>query len=420
MNSSLPQNALYDWNAVGTRTARRLGRVRILDETLRDGLQSASVRDPSIPEKLEIVRHLERLGVHAADLGLPAAGTRAYESVLRLTETIRDEKLMITPGAAARTLVADIEPIIEIAKETGVPIEVLTFLGASPLRTWAEAWTLPQMVDRVRASVSLAVKAGLPVSFVTEDTVRSSPLVLEELYRTAIGEGATRIVLCDTVGHATPEGVYALVDWTRLFLQRLNASEIAIDFHGHNDRGLALWNSIVALKAGADRVHATALGMGERVGNCALDQLIVNLSLAGVWDGDLSPLTEFCRFVSAVTQRPIPVNYPVVGEDAFRTATGIHAAAILKAMARGGEWAAERMYSGVPSSLVGRHQSIAVGPLSGDSNILAWLTQQGFATHPALVAAIRIQAKASQAVLSEGELLATVGAWLASHGSALE
>ncbi len=414
--SSLPQQALYDWNAVGTRASRRFGRVQVLDETLRDGLQSPSVRDPSLEDKRALVRSMARLGVHAADLGLPAASERARADVLGLVETIRDEELPVVPGAAARTLAQDITPIIEISKETGVAVEVLTFLGASPLRTWAESWTLGEMSGRVREAVSMGVKEGLPVSFVTEDTVRSSPQVLEELYRVAIGEGATRVVLCDTVGHATPEGVYALVEWTRNLLERLGAAHIRIDFHGHNDRGLALWNSLVALKAGAERVHATALGIGERVGNCALDLLLVNLSLAGAWDGDLMPLTEYCQRVSASTGREVPVNYPVVGEDAFRTATGIHAAAILKALARGGEWAADRMYSGVPSSLVGRHQAIEIGPLSGDSNILAWLTRHGFATHPALVAAVRQVAKASARTLTEGELLAVVGDWLVQHG----
>lgn len=411
-----PSQALYDWNSVGSRASRRYGRVQVLDETLRDGLQSASVKDPSLDDKRELVRAMARLGVHAADLGLPAASERVRADVQGLVETIRDEGLALQPGAAARTLAQDIAPIIAISKETGVPIEVLTFLGASPLRTWAESWTLAEMSARVKTAVSLGVREGLPVSFVTEDTVRSSPHVLEELYRTAIGEGATRIVLCDTVGHATPEGVYALVEWTRNLLVRLGTPGIAIDFHGHNDRGLALWNSLVALKAGAERVHATALGIGERVGNCALDLLLVNLSLAGAWDEDLMPLTEYCQRVSAATGREVPVNYPVVGQDAFRTATGIHAAAILKALERGGEWAADRMYSGVPSSLVGRHQAIEIGPLSGDSNILAWLTRHGFATHPALVAAVRKVAKASQRTLTEGELLAVVGDWLLRHG----
>ncbi len=417
MHPALLQNPVYDWNAIGARTARRLTRVRVLDETLRDGLQSASVRDPSIAEKRDILRLLDRLGVHAADLGLPAAGERARRDVTALCETIRDEGMQLTPSVAARTLRRDVEPILAIAAETGVRPEVLTFLGASPIRTWAENWTLPEMSARVREAVSTGVRGGLPVGFVTEDTVRASPNVLEELYRTALGEGASRVVLCDTVGHATPEGVFALVDWTRNLLARINQPQVEIDFHGHNDRGLALWNAIVALKAGATRIHATVLGIGERVGNCPLDQLLVNLSLSGFWDEDLTPLDALCKTVARAVGREIPVNYPVVGEDAFRTVTGVHAAAIVKALARGGTWAADRMYSGVPSSLVGRTQVIEVGPLSGDSNILAWLARHGLGTHPMLVAAIRARAKASDRTLADAELAGVVDAWAASRSA---
>jgi len=398
-----PGDFIFDWNQVGKEQSRPINRVTLLDETLRDGLQSPSVTDPSIGDKIKVLRWMDVLGIEHADLGLPGSGSRAIEAVTALCHTIRDDRLSIRAACAARTLPADIEPVIRIHHETGVPIEILTFLGASPIRTWAEGWTLDQMRQLVTVAVRLGVKAGLEVAFVTEDTVRAHPAVLTELFKAAIGEGATRLVICDTVGHATPEGVYAVFEWTQELLARLNV-KVGLDFHGHNDRGLGLVNSLVALKAGADRVHATALGIGERVGNCSMDQLLVNLSLFGVIDRDLTPLLAYCHAVSQATGRPIPDNYPVIGTDAFRTATGIHASAIVKAWTKAGDMLANHVYSGVPSHLVGRAQIIAIGPFSGDANIMAWLARNDIAPNPTLVAEIRRVAKASDHTLDDREL----------------
>jgi len=401
---ALPNDFVYDWNLRGLANAKPIRTVQLLDETLRDGLQSASVRDPAVADKLKLLRLMDLLGIDVADLGLPAAGARQVADVTALCEVIRDEGLAVRASAAARTLPADIQPVIDISRATGVPIELLTFLGASPIRTWAEGWTLDKMRRLVRTAVSMGVNAGLKVSFVTEDTVRAHPTVLEDLFRVAIDEGAERLVICDTVGHATPEGVYELFEWTSELLHKLGATHIGLDFHGHNDRGLALVNSLVALKAGASRVHGTALGIGERVGNCAMDQLLVNLALHGALDRDISSLKMYCAAVSQATAHTIPTNYPIVGQDAFRHASGVHASAIVKALSRGGEHAANRMYSGVPSDLIGRDQIFAIGPMSGESNIMAWLAANGIASNPAMVAEIRRAAKASDHTLGDEEL----------------
>jgi len=403
-----PSALIHDWNERGRESARPIVRPTLLDETLRDGLQSPSVRDPGIDDKRRIVRAAAALGVDVMDIGLPGAGPRAVRDVKALCELIRDERLPVKPACAARTLPEDIAPVLAIAEQTGVPIEVLAFLGVSPIRAWAEGWSRETMRRLVRVAVRMGVSAGMPVSFVTEDTVRAHPEVLEDLFLVAVEEGAQRVVVCDTVGHATPEGVYALVSWTRALLDRAGAQHVGIDFHGHNDRGLALTCSMTALKAGADRVHGTALGIGERVGNCSLDQLLVNLALLGASDRDLSGLSHYCQTVSRATGVPIARNHPVVGDDAFRTATGVHAAAIVKAEAKGGAGLADIVYSGVPSQLVGRQQEIVIGPLSGDSNVVAWLTRRQLPTNPTLVAEIRRHAKASERVLGDDELLAIV------------
>lgn len=408
---------IYDWNRIGFAGPLTESRVQLLDETLRDGIQSPSVVDPSIEDKIQILRLMDNLGIDTADVGLPGAGKRAVEDVTALVEAIRDEGLSIKASCAARTLRNDIDPVIEISKETGVEIELLTFLGSSPIRALAEAWDINRLETLTREAVDLGVKAGLPVSFVTEDTIRSSPDTLERLFKTAIDHGARRLILCDTVGHATPDGIKALVNWTRELVASTGI-EIGLDWHGHNDRGLALVNSVIAIEAGCDRVHGTALGIGERVGNAAMDMILVNLKLLGAIDNDLSALMAYCRATSEATRTPIERNYPVVGEDAFRTATGVHAAAIIKAQKKGDEWLADRIYSGVPAQMVGKQQVIDIGHMSGESNVVAWLTSHGYEPEPALVAAVFRAAKTSNRTLHEDEVLAIVRRFTSAPGLA--
>jgi len=405
---------IYDWNEAQTWSPGTPV-VQLLDETLRDGLQSPSIVDPPIEDKRQLLRLMDQLGIECADLGLPGAGDRMVDHVTALCETIRDEGLAIRAACAGRTLASDVEPIIRIHRETGVVIEVLTFLGASPIRAYAEGWSVTRMRRLTVDAVRLGVRAGLPVAFVTEDTVRAHPEVLEELFRAAIDEGAERLILCDTVGHATPDGVTSLVDWTRELLVRIGAPTVGIDFHGHNDRGLALPNTLAAIAAGCDRVHGTALGIGERTGNAAMDQLLVNLSLLGWRSGDVSPLAAYCQRASQAVGRTIPQNYPIVGRDAFRTATGVHAAAIIKARKKRGEWLADRIYSGVPAELVGRRQLIEVGPLSGESNVIAWLDAQGCTANPVLVAEILRTAKGQRHTLRDAELWDIIHRTMGGH-----
>jgi 2-isopropylmalate synthase len=408
---------IYDWNRVGFAGPLTEKRVYLLDETLRDGIQSPSVVDPSIEDKIQILRLMDRLGIDTADIGLPGAGKRAVEDVTALVEAIRDEGLNVKPACAARTHRRDIEPIIAISRETGVDIELLTFLGSSPIRALAEAWDLRKLERLTADAIDQGVKAGLTVSFVTEDTIRSAPATLERLFKTAVDHGAARLILCDTVGHATPDGIKAMVGWTRELVESMGA-EIGLDWHGHNDRGLALVNTLIAIEAGCDRVHGTALGIGERVGNTAMDMILVNLRLLGAIDNDLSALMAYCRTASEATRTPIERNYPVVGEDAFRTATGVHAAAIIKAQKKGDDWLADRIYSGVPAKMVGKRQVIDIGHMSGESNVIAWLTNHGYQPEPALVDEVYRAAKASNRTLHEDEVMAIVRRFTSAPGLA--
>jgi 2-isopropylmalate synthase len=395
---------IHDWNADPARPARRL---EFDDETLRDGLQSPSVRNPTVAQKLEILRLMDAMGIDTADIGLPGAGDVAKADTLAIAKAMADEKLRIAPNCAARTLEEDLRPIAEIAQKTGRPVAAAMFIGSSPLRQAAEGWTIDTLLERTRAATTFAVQNGIEVMYVTEDTTRAHPRDLERLFLTAVECGAARLCLCDTAGHATPSGAAALVRWTSKLLAD-RGLDVAIDWHGHMDRGLGVWNAIAAAAAGARRLHGTALGIGERVGNAPLDQILVNLKLLGWIDNDLRPLAAYCGKVSAYAGVPIPNGYPVVGKDAFETATGTHAAAILKAQRKGDTWLADRVYSAVPAADFGRTQEIAVGPLSGKSNVVGWLERRGLPVTEAAVAAVLERAKRSDRVLTDDEIRAAL------------
>ncbi|HTY06911.1 MAG TPA: LeuA family protein [Gemmatimonadales bacterium] len=393
---------IYDWNAQGTPFDWSRARVDLNDETLRDGLQSPSVTDPDLETKRRLLHLMAELGIAAADIGLPGAGPRVVEQVRVLAREIRDHRLPIFPNCAARTVIADIEPVAKISQEMGIPIEAATFIGSSPIRQYAEDWTVDRILKSTEEAVTFAVKRGLPVMYVTEDTTRARPETLKRLYGAAIDCGATRICLADTVGHATPDGVRALIDFVKKEI--VKKQDVKIDWHGHRDRGLGLANCLAAIEAGADRVHGTALGVGERVGNAEMDLLIVNLKLLGAYTGDISKLPEYCRTVADAVGIPIPINYPVMGTDAFRTGTGVHAAAIIKAQKKGHAWLADRVYSSVPAGELGLEQRIDISPVSGLSNVKYWLATHGF--DPENEAACQVlfdAAKRTDRVLSEDE-----------------
>jgi 2-isopropylmalate synthase len=398
---------IYDWNTVDAPPRRTA--VMLDDETLRDGLQSPSVTTPSIEEKLRILHLIDRLGIDTADIGLPGAGPHVVRDVERLAREIADARLSVQANCAARTVIADIRPIAEISQRVGIPIEACTFIGSSPLRQYAEGWTLDQLLRLTEEAIGFAVKEGLPVMYVTEDTTRADPDTLRALYSTAIRAGARRVCIADTVGHSTPAGAAAVVRFIGRVVEECGGG-VGIDWHGHRDRDFAIANTLAALDAGATRLHGAAIGIGERVGNTPMDTLLMNLVLMGYIERDLSALCEYCEAVSAATGVPIPPNYPIVGRDAFRTATGVHAAAVIKAYRKNDAALIDAVYSGVPASMVGREQQIDVGPMSGKSNVVFWLERRGIPVTDDLVDRIFARAKRSDAVLTEAEILAETGA----------
>jgi 2-isopropylmalate synthase len=395
---------IYDWNAASPPLIPPGTPILLNDETLRDGLQNPSVYDPGLDEKIRILHLMESLGIDSANIGLPGAGPRAYEHTEALAREISTNRMRIKPNCAARTHETDIRPIVEISQRAGILIEASTFLGSSPIRRLVEDWTVDYLVRTTENAVKFSVEHGLPVMYVTEDTIRTDADTVKRLYATAIRNGARAVTVCDTVGHATPQGAYNLVQFVIKEVVQPSGEKIRVDWHGHNDRGLAVANSLWAIAAGARQVHAAANSLGERVGNTAMELMLVNLTLMGLINRDLSRLKEYCDTVATATHTTIPPNYPVVGKDAFRTATGVHAAALIKAFKKGDIELANSVYSGIPSHLFGLEQIIEIGPMSGKSNVLFWLERHQMSADEATVTRILDAAKHSARVLTNDEL----------------
>src|SRR5438874_1224452 len=402
------QKLVYDWNLIGEAEPLTDKRVLLNDETLRDGLQSPTVSDPSIDDKIHLLHLMEDLGIQMLDIGLPGAGPRAKADSLAIAQEIARSRLKIRPNCAARTTIQDIDPIVDISEKSGVTIDAATFLGSSMIRQYVENWTMDDLLRRTEEAVTYAIGRGVPVMYVTEDTTRAFPEAIKRLYTTAINCGARHIVLTDTVGHATPAGARALVRFVIDEVVKPSGQEIMISWHGHNDRGLSVMNSLAAVQAGADVIHGCALGIGERVGNTPMDQVLVNLKLLGAIDHDLLKLKEYCETASRACHVTIPPGYPVFGSDAFRTATGVHAAAVIKAFKKGETELANSVYSGVPSHVFGLEQMIEIGPMSGKSNVIFWLEKRGIQPTEGRVTAIYDKAKQSDRLLTTEEVLAAI------------
>jgi 2-isopropylmalate synthase len=398
---------VYDWNTIDPALIHPNRHIGFDDETLRDGLQSPSVSEPPVEQKIELLHLMDALGIDTADIGLPGAGGTHAAGVELMAREIAEKKLKIRPNCAARTHRNDIQPIVDISQRTGIQIEACTFIGSSAIRFFAEDWTLDKLLQLTEEAVSFAVGEGLPVMYVTEDTTRANPETIRALYTTAIRCGAKAVCVCDTVGHSTPDGARSVVQFVKSIIEE-QGGNIRLDWHGHQDRGLGVINSIAAIQGGADQVHGSALGMGERVGNTPMDQLLVNLKLMDWIQNDLSRLGEYCSVASKACGWSIPYNYPVFGRDAFRTATGVHAAAVIKSYRKGDRELADLVYSGVPAGQFGLEQVVEIGPMSGKSNVIYWLEKRGIEVNEDRVNRILDTAKQASSVLGDDEIMRLV------------
>ena len=402
---------IYDWNTIEYDISRNSNNhphgVWFDDETLRDGLQSPSARNPTISQKIELLTYMEKLGIQKVDLGLPGAGPFHIEHIDAMLSHITENDFAIRPGAAVRTLMSDIQPLVDLQQKHGIKIQASAFLGTSPIRQFTEGWTMERLLSTMETAVSFAVENDVPVMFVTEDTTRSKPEDVKMIYRRAMELGVRRLCICDTCGHVTPNGVKKLLNFIDEEVIKDSGymrNEIEVNWHGHQDRGLGVANNIAAVEAGADVIHGTALGVGERAGNAPLDQTLVNLKLMGVIDNDLTLLYEYVRKANEYIEVPLPHNYPVFGRDAFETGTGVHASAVIKAMKKGDQWLADRVYSGVPAADFGLKQVIRIGHMAGRSNIIWWLEQNEIEANDDLIAHMFEIAKSQRRNMTDEEI----------------
>ena len=410
---------IYDWNVIDYEINRNPANhphdLWFDDETLRDGLQSPSARNPTIEEKKELLTYMEKLGIQKVDLGLPGAGPFHREHINAMLSHIIENDFEIRPGAAVRTLMQDIEPLVEMQENHGISIQASAFLGTSPIRQYTEGWTMDKLISTMEKAVSYAVENEVPVMFVTEDTTRSNPDDVKAIYHRAMELGVRRLCVCDTCGHVTPNGVKKLLNFIDEEVIKdggYKRHEIEVNWHCHQDRGLGVANNIAAVEAGADVIHGTALGVGERAGNAPLDQTLVNLKLMGVIDNDLTLLDEYTRTANKYIEVPLPRNYPVFGDDAFETGTGVHASAVIKAMRKGDDWLADRVYSGVPAGDFGLKQVIRIGHMAGRSNIIWWLEQNGYEVSDELVSHLFEIAKSQRRNMLDSEVENAVNQFL--------
>ena len=412
------KDLIFDWNVVDYDFSRDANNhpheVWFDAETLRDGLQSPSARNPTIAEKIELLSYMERLGMQKVDLGLPGAGPFHLEHIEALLAHIKDNDYSIRPGCAVRTLMGDIEPLVDLQAKYEMEIQASAFLGTSPIRQYAEGWTMEKLLSTMETAVSYAVDNDVPVMFVTEDTTRSKPEDIKKIYHRAMELGVRRLCICDTCGHVTPNGVKKLLSFIDEEVIKdggYQRRDIEVNWHGHQDRGLGVANNIAAVEAGADVIHGTALGIGERAGNAPLDQTLVNFSLMGIINNDLTLLDEYMKKANQYIEVPLPRNYPVFGKDAFETGTGVHASAVIKAMKKGDHWLADRVYSGVPAGEFGLQQKVRIGHMAGRSNIIWWLESRGIEASDELVSHIFDVAKSQRRLMEDSEIEAVITAF---------
>ena len=405
------KDLIFDWNAIDYEITREPNNhpheLWFDDETLRDGLQSPSAINPTVEQKIELIDFMEKLGIQKVDLGLPGAGPQHVGHIDSMLSHIKDRGYSLRPGCAVRTLVSDIEPLVNLQSKHETQIQASAFLGTSPIRQYAEGWTMERIMSTAESAVTFAVSNDIPVMFVTEDTTRSNPEDIKKVYTRAMELGADRICVCDTCGHVTPNGVKKLLRFIQDEVipdSGFKRRDIEVNWHGHQDRGLGVANNLAAYEAGADVIHGTALGVGESSGNAPIAQPLVNLSLMGVVNNDLTSLSQYMKKAHEYVGVALPRNYPVFGEDAFETGTGVHASAVVKAMAKGDHWLADRVYSGVPAGDYGLQQVIRIGHMSGRSNITWWLSQNNYPVDDEIVEYLFEVAKSQIRLMTDSEV----------------
>ena len=395
---------LFTWNE---RPRGIRPQIEIEDDTLRDGLQASFIRKPTIDEKAELIRLSAGIGARHVVLAFPASSPAEFADSQRLLSVIKDHDVPMTPWFLGRAVTEDMEPILRLRDSYGGNVGAAFFIGTSPIRRHVEKWDFGGILERIATTMDYLRRAGLPCSFSVEDASRTPPDEIEQMVELAVRYSAYSIAVCDTVGESTPHGVRLLIGFIKSIISK-HSSDLKILWHGHNDRGLALANSIAAIEAGADIIGGAFLGIGERTGNTALEQVIMYLHQTRTGTFDLKGLIPYARKLAAATEFQIPVNAPVVGPQAFATCTGTHAAAVLKAAELGTDFE-DYVFSSIPASELGAMQDIGVGPTSGMANARYVLERGNMPSSAELAAELLAYAKRQRRPLQQDDIVAWYG-----------
>lgn len=397
---------LSSWNPA---PARSLESVEIEDDTLRDGLQGAFVRKPTIGEKLELFSLSSAIGCQHAVIGFPASSVDELADCSAIISAIEAGRLKLMPWLLSRALVSDLVAIVTLQKETSVRLGAAFFMGTSPIRRAIENWDLEHVKASMAEAVAFAAQNDIPFSLSIEDASRTPKDELRELIALGADNNAYSIAICDTVGESTPAGAARLVGFTKNIIEAAGATT-KILWHGHNDRGLAVANSLAAAEAGADIIGGSFMGIGERTGNAALEQIILYLYQSGVQSWQVDKLMPYCQMLAGYTETLIAAGAPLIGKQAFATCTGTHSAAILKARAVSLDHE-DYVFSSVPASRLGVPQNVMLGPTSGLSNAKYVLSQTGLLNDEDTAAALLAHAKGQKHWLTHEDVIA----WFTQH-----
>jgi 2-isopropylmalate synthase len=405
-------SAPFDWN---TPTVRRQP-IEVGDVTLSEGLLSPSVVDPSQPDKRRLLSLMPVLGLRAVSLGHPGLGVRQFSTVLNLARELMLAQWELDASCVARASVKDVASALDVRERSGLDVEVAVTLAVSPIQMEAEGLSAARLRDAAEASIAFAVRAGARVVAVLDDASRTPPEQLAPVLRDVAALGASAVRLADSAGRATPDATRALVRFVSEHLRTRTGRPVRLDWVGQNDRGLALANAMAAVDAGVDRVFASALGLGSRSGITPMELLLTNLRVNGLWSHSLRTVVEYCESAATAFGIAIAPSSPLIGSDAFRTGSGAHATALVKALRAGDPWLADNVISGVPAGLLGLENRVDISPVSGLSNVRWWLARHGYdASDQVLTRELLLAVKQTQRAATDDELHELVATLLSAR-----
>lgn len=393
------KDLIFDWGEYSFPSLP----ISVFDTTLRDGLQSPQIKkQPTLVEKVEFLAMAEEIGIDAIEIGFPVSSEFHKNDVIKLANHAKKNKYKILLSCLSRTTIKDVQAIIDVSQKAGISVGVNLLIGSSKIRRLVEEWDIKEMEKWIRQSIELAKANNLPVEFCTEDTTRTDPKMLKCLYQIAIQHGVKRIWIADTVGIATPSSAKKICNYIKKKI--IGAKKIGLDWHGHDDKGLGVANSLIAVENGADRIQATALGIGERAGNTAMEPVLLNLVLAGSKKYNLTKLGKYSEAASKMFNIPIRDSYPAIGKLVHTTAVGMHAAAIYKAKELNRDDLAGLVYSSYNPQLVGRESNIFIGPMSGAANVEWNLDRLHIKKKPELIEKLLDKAKSENRYLTDEDI----------------